>query len=176
MKDEPLKYPTGRFEPLLSFDPQVVESCIEQFSRCPGELRTAVDHLSREQMDTPYRTGGWTVRQVVHHIVDSHVNGYIRFKQGLTQDAPEICTYDQNAWAGLTDSTNLQVDVSIELLGLLHHRWSFLMRSLDEADWGRTIRHPESGEMALHVVLQLYAWHGHHHIGHITGLAEREGW
>ena len=176
MKDEPLRYPTGRFEPLLSFDEELVESCLNQFDRCPGELRNAVAGLSDEQLDTPYREGGWTVRQVVHHVMDSHVNGYIRFKQGLTSDTPEISTYDQNAWAGLVDSTSLQVEGSLELLALLHHRWSYLMRTLDRTDWERAVRHPDSGVMSLHVVLQLYSWHGHHHVGHITGLTEREGW
>lgn len=176
MKDEPLRYPTGRFEPLLSFDREVVDSCLEQFARCPGELRTAVDGLSDEQLDTPYRDGGWTVRQVAHHVLDSHVNGYIRFKLGLTEDAPEINTYEQPAWANLADSRELGVEISYEMLALLHNRWGYLMRSLDRADWDRTIRHPESGVMSLHVVLQLYAWHGHHHVGHIAGLADREGW
>ena len=176
MKDEPLRYPTGRFEPLLTYDRELVDSCLEQFIRCPGELRTAVESLTDEQLDTPYRDGGWTVRQVTHHIFDSHVTGYIRFKQGLTRDTPEISTYEQDAWAQLTDSTEMQVEISLEILALLHHRWAYLMRTLDDADWNRTIRHPDAGVMSLHVILQLYAWHGHHHVGQITGLSERKGW
>jgi len=132
--------------------------------------------ISDEIWDTPYREGGWTVRQVVHHVPDSHMNSYIRFKLALTEAEPTIKPYDEAAWALLSDSGNTPPDVSLTLLDCLHRRWVVLMRGMSEADWKRTFRHPELGPVSLEQNLALYAWHGDHHIGHIDALRHRLGW
>ncbi|HUQ49728.1 MAG TPA: bacillithiol transferase BstA [Terriglobales bacterium] len=141
-----------------------------------ADLRAAIKGLTDIQLDTPYREGGWSVRQVVHHLPDSHLNSYVRFKLALTEDQPTIKPYDEAAWASLPDSSNTPVEVSLQLLESLHTRWVQLMKSLTPADFARTFKHPERGAMNLDKNLCLYAWHGPHHIAHIQALRDRMGW
>jgi uncharacterized damage-inducible protein DinB len=150
---------------------------IDTIARTPDDLRRAVQPLSAEQLDTPYRPGGWTVRQVVHHVPDSHLNAYIRFKLALTEDAPTIKPYDEARWAELSDSRDTPIDTSLTLLTSLHERWVRLLRAMKPADFARQVNHPEwSAPAPLDVFLALYAWHGPHHVGHITSLRTRMGW
>ena len=139
-------------------------------------MRDAVEGLSSEQLDTPYRPGGWTVRQVVHHVPDSHMNSYVRFKLALTEDEPTIKPYEQERWAELADARNEPVETSLVLLESLHRRWVSLLKSLKAAELARTFRHPELGVMTLDRNLALYAWHGKHHVAHIKSLRARNGW
>jgi len=176
MADTNLQYPIGPFE---SPDPITSEDrarFIQHLGALPAEVRTAVGGLSDAQQDTPYRPDGWTVRQVVHHLADSHLNGYVRFRWTLTEDEPTIKAYDQDAWAKLHDAHQMPVVPSLALLEALHARWVRLCRSLSDADWTRAFYHPKSGRMTLDDALALYAWHGRHHTAHITTLREREGW
>lgn len=138
-------------------------------------LRAAVEGLTEAQLDTPYRPGGWTVRQVVHHVPDSHLNAYIRMKLALTEDGPTIKPYDENLWAELSDS-RMPVDASLSLMDALHRRWVTVLRSLQPADFARTFLHPEAGVVSLDRLIALYAWHGRHHVAHITSLRQRMGW
>jgi uncharacterized damage-inducible protein DinB len=138
-------------------------------------LRRAVEGLSEEQLDTPYRPGGWTVRQVAHHLPDSHMNGMIRMKLALTEDEPLIKTYMEDRWAELPDY-KADPGVSLALLDGVHERWGAVWKALGPAEFGRKFRHPEWGTLTLQQLLALYAWHGRHHVGHITSLREREGW
>jgi hypothetical protein len=149
---------------------------IAQIETCPSGLRAAVRGLDDAQLDTPYRDGGWTVRQVVHHVPDSHVNAYVRFKLALTEHRPTIKPYDENSWAQLSDSRTSPIDVSLALLEHLHTRWVSVLRDMGEADFARQLVHPEAGVQSLDRVLALYAWHGRHHIAHVTSLRERRGW
>jgi uncharacterized damage-inducible protein DinB len=173
------RYPIGRFEwdrgrpPLTGAERGRL---IEQIAAAPSRLREAVSGLSPEQLDTPYRPEGWTVRQVAHHVPDSHINAYVRFKWSLTETDPAIKIYEESEWAKLEDSKTTPVEVSLELLEALHRRWIVLLRSLEDRDFARTLRHPESGPMNLDHLLAMYAWHGRHHVAHITSLSERMGW
>jgi uncharacterized damage-inducible protein DinB len=171
-----LRYPIGKFSyegPLGEDDRRKLLNDIQQ---APAKLRTAVSGLSPEQLDTPYRPDGWTVRQVVHHVPDSHLNAYVRFKLALTEDEPTIKPYAEDRWAQLSDTKLTPIDVSLALLDNLHDRWVRLLRSLKPEDWKRTFRHPELGVVSLEKNLALYAWHGRHHVAHVTALREREGW
>jgi hypothetical protein len=170
------RYPIGRFTPDLDPTPATRSRHIEQISAMPSQMRRAVAGLDQSQLATPYRDGGWTVRQVVHHVPDSHLNAYIRFKWALTEDAPTIKPYDESAWATLNDSELTPVDVSLTLLESLHARWTVLLRSLRPEDFQRRFTHPASGPHDLDWLLGLYSWHGNHHVAHITGLRERMGW
>ena len=170
-----LRYPIGPFEFNGGITAGQRRLLIEQIEEAPARLRAAVEDLSPEQMNTPYRPGGWTVRQVVHHVPDSHLNSYIRFKLALTEEEPTIKPYDEARWAELADS-QAPPEVSLALLEFLHRRWVPLLRSLTPADFARTFRHPELGLMTLEKTLALYAWHGRHHVAHITSLRERMGW
>lgn len=172
---ESLKYPIGPFDPLPSLAPTERIALIDEIAALPGRVAGAVQPLSESQRDTPYRPGGWTVRQLVHHLPDSHLNAYTRFKLTLTEGEPTIRPYDQDAWALLPDS-EADAEVSLILLAALHRRWVILLRSITAEQWQRQLRHPESGLMDLDRLLQLYAWHGRHHLGHITGLVQRSGW
>jgi hypothetical protein len=168
-------YPLGRFD---RTGPRTAESrraAIEDIAAMPAHLRRAVDGLSDRQLDTPYRAGGWTVRQLVHHVADSHMNGYIRLKLALTEANPTIKPYRQDAWAALADS-RLPIAVSLAILDGVHARWSALWRSLGDDDYSRVFTHPESGELTVDEQLHLYAWHSRHHVAHITALRDREGW
>lgn len=147
---------------------------IDQIAAAPAAMAAAVAGLSDGQLDTPYRPGGWTLRQVVHHVPDSHMNAFIRLKLALTENDPLIRPYDQDGWAGLADA-RLPLAVSLSLLAALHERWVVLWRAMEAADFARTLRHPEMGPMTLDALLGLYAWHGRHHIAHVTAWREREG-
>lgn len=170
------RYPIGRFQAPPGYDPVVRATFIRQIEEAPARLREAVSGLSEQQLDHPYREGGWTVRQVVHHLPDSHMNSYIRFKLAVTEDGPTIKPYDEAQWAKLHDATTGVVEVSLALLEALHHRWVLFLRSLSEAQLSRTFRHPELGMISLDQNLALYAWHGRHHVAHITALRDRMGW
>ena len=142
----------------------------------PANLRAAVEGLNKEQLDTPYRDGGWTVRQVVHHVPDSHMNAYIRFKLALTEHEPVIKPYDEAAWAELPDTRETPIEASLAMLENLHDRWVYLLESMSDADFSKQFRHPDLGVMPLEKNLALYAWHGRHHVAHITSLRERKEW
>ena len=171
-----LSYPIGKYEHKESLTPGERESAIAQIAATPKCLRDAVAGLSQQQFDTPYRPGGWTVRQVVHHVPDSHMNSYVRFKLALTEDEPTIRPYDEALWAKLRDSRDTPIEVSLALLEALHHRWDVLLRSLRAEDFARRLRHPSMGTMTLDDMVFHYAWHGRHHVAHITSLRTREGW
>jgi hypothetical protein len=171
-----LSYPIGKFDRHAIITPEMRPQLIAQVSEAPARFREAVAGLNDSQLDTPYRPGGWTVRQVVHHVADSHMNSVIRFRLALTEDAPAIKAYDQEKWAELVDSRTLPPSVSLQLLESLHTRWVALMKSLSDNDFSRTFHHPEVGPLRLDTTLALYAWHGRHHAAHITGLRERMGW
>jgi hypothetical protein len=171
-----LRYPIGKFK----HDGPVTEEKRQRFlgdiAQAPADLRSAVKGLSDAQLDTPYRPGGWTVRQVVHHVPDSHMNSYVRFKLALTEDEPTIKPYAEDCWAELADTKATPVEVSLNLLDSLHDRWVRLLRSLSPEDWKRAFHHPERGPMTLEHALAMYAWHGRHHVAHIISLRERSGW
>lgn len=170
------RYPIGKFDGQAPGNVQERERLIRDIELTPDQLRTAVEGLSEKQLDTPYRQGGWTVRQVVHHLPDSHLNSYVRFKLALTEDEPTIKPYQEDRWAELADSKNTPIEVSLKLLDMLHKRWVNLLRSFGAEDWNRTFRHPEIGVLTLDKTLALYAWHGRHHVAHITALREGMGW
>ena len=150
---------------------------LDDIAATPANMRAAVAGLSEEQLDTPYRDGGWTVRQVVHHVPDSHLNAYCRLKLALTEDEPMIRPYDESTWAKLEDSRLTPIEVSLTLLESLHARWMTLLRSMKPEDFRRTFRHPEhEGAPTLDWLVAMYSWHGRHHVGHITSLRERMGW
>jgi hypothetical protein len=169
-------YPIGKFTPPHEMSPATRVKLIDQIAETPARLEAAVSGLSPQQLDTPYRPGGWTVRQVVHHVPESHMNSYIRFKLALTEQVPTIKPYNQELWAQLPDVQITPVEVSLQLLQSLHERWVVLLKSLQTADWSRTFMHPELGEVRLDTNLALYAWHGRHHTAHITSLRERMAW
>ena len=170
------RYPIGRFTPDPNPTSDTRNRHIEQISGLPARMRRAVAGLDEKQLSTPYRDGGWTVRQVVHHVPDSHLNAYIRFKWAMTEQAPTIKAYDETAWAALKDSELTPVDVSLTLLESLHARWTVLLRSLKQEDFQRRFVHPDSGPHDLDWLLGLYSWHGTHHVAHITSLRERMKW
>jgi len=171
-----LRYPIGEF----SFEGSNSEDqrlrLMDQIAETPARLREAVKDLSPEQLDTPYRPAGWTVRQVVHHVSDSHMNGYARFKLALTEDQPTIKDYREDRWAELVDARTAPIETSLALLESLHHRWVMMLRSLAPDQFARTFHHPELGLVSLDYNLSDYAWHGRHHVAHITSLRERMGW
>ncbi|HLY91618.1 MAG TPA: bacillithiol transferase BstA [Candidatus Angelobacter sp.] len=170
------RYPIGRFVPDATPTPETRTSHIQSIAGLPPRMRRAVAGLTDQQLNTPYREGGWTVRQVVHHVPDSHLNAYIRFKWAVTEDNPTIKAYDEALWAEIKDSQLTPIDVSLVLLESLHARWTVLLRSLKSEDFQRRFVHPESGPHDLDWLLSLYAWHGNHHVAHITSLRERMGW
>ena len=149
---------------------------IEQIAAAPQKMREAVAGLTPRQLETPYREGGWTLRQVVHHVPDSHMNSYVRFKLALTEQTPTIRPYDEARWADLADSVDTPPETSMALLESLHDRWVRLLRSMSADDFQRTLNHPENGLMTLDAMLALYAWHGRHHVAHITSTRTRNGW
>lgn len=170
-----LRYPIGKFSRPASNDAATRAAHIETLRLLPQKLRTAVSGLSDAQLDTPYRDGGWTVRQVVHHFADSHMNSVIRFKLALTEEWPAIRAYDEVAWAKLADS-KIAVDVSLDLIEALHGRWVALLESLTDEDFKKGYVHPKSGKQELALALAIYAWHSDHHTAHITALRARKGW
>lgn len=171
-----LRFPVGRFDVRAPVAADRLPGWTQQIADTPARLRAAVEGLSPEQLDTPYRPGGWTVRQLVHHLPDSHMNAYVRLKLALTEDEPVIKPYEEAAWAELEDSRSTPPQVSLVLLESLHDRWVRLLRALGPGDFARTLRHPEMGTMRVDALTGLYAWHGRHHVAHITGLRERMGW
>ena len=170
------RYPIGVFRPPESITDQALFTAIDQIAALPSEFRTVIKGLSDQQLDTPYRDGGWTVRQVVHHVADSHINSYVRFRLALTEDEPGIKPYDEKAWAELIDSRHAEPGLSLDLLDCLHRRWTMLLRSFGPREWGRTFRHPERGTVRLDITTLLYAWHGRHHTAHVRTLRERQRW
>lgn len=169
------RFPIGKFEWPKTISAEQRKEWTATLSKAPLLYREEIEHLTKQQLNTPYREGGWSIRQVVHHVPDSHLHGYIRFKQALTEKDPEIKPYDQTAWAELTDSSE-EIEVSLKLLESLHQRWAFLLNGLQEDDWLRTFRHPESGRSTLEEAASLYAWHSRHHLAHIRSLKARMGW
>lgn len=171
------RYPVGRFSPVSPATDAVRRAAIDDIDALPGRIRDAVRGLTDAQLDTPYRDGGWTVRQVVHHIADSHMNAYVRLKLALTEDAPIIKPYDENAWAALADS-QLPVASSLAIIDGVHTRWAALLRAMTPAQFERPWRHPEYGDepVLLDRLVQIYAWHSRHHVAHVTTLRTREGW
>jgi hypothetical protein len=172
-----LRYPIGPFQAPASYTPQLRQQFIAEIERVPAALREAVAGLSPKQLDTPYRPEGWTVRQVIHHVPDSHLNAYIRTKLALTEDEPTIKPYEEARWAELVDGRTALPETSLSLLDTLHARWTMLLRSLSPEQLARRFRHPDHpGLLAIDWILAMYAWHGRHHVAHITSLRERERW
>ncbi len=173
-----LRYPIGPFTDHAKDHSTAEEraAMMDQIAAAPAQLRSAVAELDDDQLDTPYREDGWTVRQVVHHVLDSHVNAYVRFRWALTEDGPVIKPYDEKEWARLPDAIKAPVDVSLDLLKALHTRWLILLRAMTPEDFERRWSSPDFGELSVDGLLQIYAWHGRHHVAHITSLREREGW
>lgn len=169
------RYPIGRFEAPATLTGRERTALIDAVAAMPGAMERAVGGLSQPQLDTPYREGGWTVRQVVHHVPDSHLNAYVRFKLALTEAEPTIKPYDEALWAELPDARG-EIATSLALLAALHARWVALLRALGDVEFARTYLHPELGTVSLERALALYAWHGRHHVAHITSLRERRGW
>ena len=169
------RFPIGKFHRPAEYTPVLRARHIAEIEKVSPLLREAVTGLTDGQLDTPYRDGGWTVRQVVHHVPDSHMNSYIRFKLALTEDNPLIKPYAEDLWAELPDS-KLPVEGSLRMLELLHERWVALLKSMDEAAWTRTFKHPAMGDVGLPMAAALYAWHGLHHVAHVTSLREKMGW
>jgi len=170
------RYPVGKFSPPQGAVPADQRAqMLNQVAEAPAKLRSAIRGLNETQLDTPYRDGGWTSRQVVHHVADSHMNAFIRFKLGLTEDNPTISPYPEHLWANLADQ-ELPTDVSLPIIDNVHERWVAVLRSMKETDWARTFNHPEIGVQRLDRALALYAWHGRHHVAHITALRAQKGW
>ena len=171
-----LRYPIGKFHFDGSLSEDQKQKFLDDIAHAPAHLRAAVKGLSEQQLDTPYRPDGWTVRQLAHHVPDSHLNAYVRFKLALTEEEPTIKPYAEDRWALLADTQATPVEVSLAMLDSLHDRWVRLMRSFNPDDWKRTFHHPERGVVSLKMNLAMYAWHGRHHVAHITSLRERKGW
>ena len=176
MTDTDVRYPIGPFRFEGEVTPAQQAAWIDEIAALPGRLRAAVTDLSPAQLDTPYRPGGWTVRQVAHHLPDSHLNAYCRCKLALTEREPVVKPYDEAAWATLPDSQQTPPEVSLALLDALHLRWVVLLRALGPAELSRAVRHPEMGMLSVVKLTALYAWHGRHHLAHITALRQRQGW
>ena len=170
------RYPIGRFTPDATPTPETRTRHIAEMAALPHRFRSAVSGLSDTQLSTPYRDGGWTVRQLIHHVPDSHLNAYIRCKLALTEDSPTIKPYDQEAWANLADSGLTPAEVSLSLLEAVHTRWVTLLRALTPDDFQRKFNHPETGVQSVDSTVAFYAWHGNHHLGHVTALRERMKW
>src|SRR5262249_5280906 len=170
------RFPIGKFHFEGTLSEQQTNACIADIEHAPAALRNAVAGLSAQQLDTPYREGGWTVRQVVHHVPDSHMNAYVRWKLALTEDEPTIKPYFEDRWADLADTRSTPIEVSLTLLDSLHTRWVQLLRSLGPEDWKKNFRHPELGVVSLEKNLAIYAWHGKHHVAHVTELRKQKGW
>jgi uncharacterized damage-inducible protein DinB len=177
MTETDLRYPVGKFNrPTAALSADERRELVNQIAATPARMREAVAGLSESQLETPYRDGGWTVRQVVHHVPDSHMNAYTRVKLALTEEQPTIKPYDEAAWAKLNDVRDTPIETSLVLLETLHQRWDTILRAMTDADFERTLLHPDMGVMTLDAVIAMYAWHGRHHVGHITSLRSRSGW
>ncbi len=173
---EGLRYPIGKYVPQPFSDKQL-QDWLDDINFLPKHLENAILNLDESQINTPYRPEGWTVRQLVHHVADSHINAYIRFKLALTEDNPTIKPYDEAAWANLIDTQNLPVNISLTLLYALHARWVEVLKNISVDEWNRTVFHPEQKkEITLWHLLGMYAWHSRHHVAHVTALRERMKW
>jgi uncharacterized damage-inducible protein DinB len=170
------RYPIGDYKEPKDATAAMRKQAIEEIAAAPAKLRAAVKGLNDSQLETPYRDGGWTVRQTVHHIADSHLNAYIRFRLALTEREPTIKPYEEKLWANLPDAKSAPAEVSLVMLDSLHDRWVRLLRTLGDADYEKTFRHPEHGVRSVGWMLFLYAWHGKHHTAHITNLRQAKGW
>jgi uncharacterized damage-inducible protein DinB len=170
------RYPIGKLEMPAQVSQARRQQAIEEIASTPAKLRAAVKGLNDAQLDTPYREGGWTVRQVVHHVPDSHLNAYVRLKLALTEENPTIKPYDEAAWANLADSKSTPIEVSLTLMDSVHDRWVRILRSMKPEDFARKLVHPENGERTVDWLLFLYEWHGKHHTAHITELRKQKGW
>jgi DinB superfamily len=171
-----LRYPIGVFKPVETLTDAERAASIEQIAEAPARLAAAVAGLIPAQLDTPYRPGGWTVRQLVHHIADSHMNAFMRFKLALTENEPTLKTYEEALWAELADTNTPPIEPSLAIVENLHRRWVILLRSLTPADWRRKFRHPQWGVATVDFLLAQYSWHSRHHVRHITALRERNQW
>jgi len=169
------RFPIGKFR-RAEANTSDHRAAIATLAALPENLRSAVYGLTAAQLDTPYREGGWTVRQLVHHVADSHMNAYIRIRLALTEDWPTVKTYDEKLWANLSDASTAPIDFSLELLDALHARWALLLRSLTEEQWQRGYTHPENGRQTVAEAIALYDWHCRHHVAHIVELRKRMGW
>ena len=175
--DNDIRYPIGKFVSADSLSLQEREEVLQRIAQLPAKLGNAVQNLSPTQLDTPYREGGWTVRQTVHHVADSHLQAVGRVRLALTENWPAVTPYQENLWAELSDARTQPVEVSLQLLDALHARWVALLRSLEESNWTqRGYKHPKSGNQTVEQIAALYAWHGRHHTAHITSLRQRMGW
>ncbi|HMO62184.1 MAG TPA: putative metal-dependent hydrolase [Ferruginibacter sp.] len=173
---ENLSFPIGKYEP-QAFSELQLKAWIADIQFLPQHIENALLNLDEAQLNTPYRPGGWTVKQLVHHVADSHMNAFIRFKLGLTENNPTIKPYEQDEWVTLADVSDIPVNVSVTLLHALHTRWAELLKNIKGEQWNRTVVHPEHGrQMSLWFLLGMYAWHSRHHTAHITALRERMGW
>jgi hypothetical protein len=170
------RFPIGRLQRVPALDAAGRAEAIEHIAGLPALLGPAVRDLSDEQLDTPYREGGWTVRQLVHHLADSHMNAFLRFKLVVTEDNPPLKGYDQNAWADAVDGRTLPIAPSLAILEGMHERWAEFLRSLGPEAFARPGLHSENGAITLDTLLQIYSWHGRHHVAHITELRKRQGW
>ena len=171
-----LRFPIGKFQMQPVVNDEQRMQCIQDIADTPKNLRAAVRGLSEQQLDTPYRPDGWTVRQVVHHVPDSHLNAYVRFKLTMTETEPGIKTYEESLWAQLPDARTAPIEMSLTLLESLHQRWVLFLKTLTQSDLQKQFNHPDHGLMKLEFLLRLYSWHGKHHVAHITSLRERMGW
>lgn len=171
-----LSYPIGKFAAKPNLSQAEREELMASIELTAMQMKAAIAGLSEEQLETPYRPEGWTVRQTVHHTADSHLNMFVRYKLALTEDFPTIKPYDEKLWAELTDGRDADPNISLQLLDAVHRRWVILLRSLSDEEFARQLRHPEAGVLSLDEMLQLYEWHGRHHIAHITSLRQRKGW
>ena len=170
------RYPIGKFEAPKTYTPELRAKLIAEIAAAPAALRAAVARLKPAQLDTPYRDGGWTVRQVAHHLPDSHMNAYVRMRLALTENNPTVKTYDEAKWAELPDAKTMPVEPSLAILQAVHERWTTLLRAMTPEQWARTYTHPEYGQVTMEWVLAQYSWHGRHHTTQITALRERRGW
>ena len=171
-----IRYPIGPFERPASVSRDTRSQLIDQIAELPAQIRGAVDGLDEAQLYVPYRPGGWTVKQVVHHLADSHINSYVRFKLALTEDEPLVKPYAEARWAELPDARDSGIEVSLLLLDSLHDRWVRMLRAMRDEEFARSFRHPEAGLLRLDTTVALYAWHGRHHVAHVDALRERMGW
>jgi len=173
---EQLRYPTGKFKRPETYTPASRQECIHKLTILPGQLRQVIYNLTDKQLDLPYREDGWSSRQIVHHLADSHINSFTRFKLAMTEDNPTIKSYDQEAWASGSDA-KLPLDASLSILDGVHVRLVHLLKNMSEADYNRTLAHPDwKNDLSLDMMAALYAWHGHHHMTQIIQLKERQGW
>ncbi|HKR07509.1 MAG TPA: bacillithiol transferase BstA [Bacteroidia bacterium] len=174
---EKLKYPTGKYIAPEKIKKSEVKRWIKEIDKLPKRLKDTVKNLSEEQLDTPYRDGGWTVRQVIHHLADSHMNSFIRFRLALTEDNPTIKPYEQSKWAELQDSKTAPVKYSLDLLRNLHKRWVMMLKTIDKEQLKRSVHHPEhNADWKLDWMIGMYAWHCNHHLAHIENLKTKMNW